>query len=533
MPTTTTVVVKEIEIKPFDISELTDTTVSGSGVLDKLLTTLRHNLEEEFDQGRISGSEFAQVFTDLYQATLTGAISYSMSRHKLAYELTNLENEGLLTAARIRELEENLKKIPLEMAHLTAQTEAVTADTNLRLPAEVANLGKQGELLTQQVLESEYRVVNMLPKELEQIDAQIVHLTSQGDLVKAQTLQVTTETTTKIPAEVSNIMAQSSLTTTQKDSVIQEMTKIPVEIEVLQAQKAQVSTETLLIEENIKRAIAELAKTPVEVEILRKQALQIDAETAFTGKRADQITAELDKIPLELSLLEKQITQSTSTIAQIDANTDRVVKETLQKLPIEVANLGKQGVHMDAETALTTNQSALSAAQASKVPVEIEYTQAQIAHMSKQNLILEKDLDLKQGQLLIQIQEIEIAKQNLEISKQELEIKREQIETAKATTASSLAQAKLYDEKVITEKAQTKAGIAEVGSVINLNNQVLQAQSDGYKRDAEQKTAKLFLDTWIASYSDGDREANESNGLFDPNIGKVVAKLLQGINVTI
>lgn len=464
MASSTSVTVKEIEIKPFDISELTDTTVDGSGVLDKLLTTLRNNLNEEFDSGRISGSEFAQVFTELYQSTLTGAISFCMSRHKLAYELSNLENEGLLTAARIRELEENLKKIPLEMAYTTAQTAQVEYTTAAVLPADVANR-----------------------------------------------------------------TAQTLLTTTQKDSLIEEMTKIPVEIEVMQAQKKQIGTETLLVEENIKRVTAELAKTPVEVELLRKQALQIDAETLFTGKRGEQIVAEMEKIPQEILLLQQQIAQSRSTVLQTEANTDRIVKETLTKLPVEIENLAKQGIHMDAETALTKNQSALSAAQATKIPVDIEHTQAQIAHMAKQNLILEKDLDLKHGQLSIQVQELELAKQQLEIAKQDLALKREQIEVSRATTASNLAQAKLYTQKVVTEEAQTKGSVVEEGSVISLNNKVLQAQAEGYKRDAEQKAAKLFLDTWIASYSDGDREASASNGLYDPNIGKVINKLLSGI----
>ena len=101
-----------------------------------------------------------------------------------------------------------------------------------------------------------------------------------------------------------------------------------------------------------------------------------------------------------------------------------------------------------------------------------------------------------------------------------------------ANIRSTDAQASLYEQKVLSERAQTVATAAEPGSVLGLNKQVLEAQRDGFLRDSEQKAAKLYLDSWIIRrQTDEDTQANVDNLLQDKNVGKAMDALLRGIGV--
>ena len=83
-----------VEILPINIAEITQVDLEGAGTLDVLLRSLRLNLTEEYDNNRINGPEYAQVFTDLHVAHLNAAITYAIQRQKLGYELGLLKLEG-------------------------------------------------------------------------------------------------------------------------------------------------------------------------------------------------------------------------------------------------------------------------------------------------------------------------------------------------------------------------------------------------------------------------------------------------------
>src|SRR5699024_6423465 len=118
------------------------------------------------------------------------------------------------------------------------------------------------------------------------------------------------------------------------------------------------------------------------------------------------------------------------------------------------------------------------------------------------------------------------AKQLL-LSEAELEVKRQEIQVQLAAIDSQRAQAELYGQKVMTEKAQTEGDVAKPGSVLGANVAVLMAQADGYKSDKLQKTTKILVDTWnVRRNSDDGTEANVQNQLHDANIGVAVDGLL-------
>lgn len=85
-------------------------------------------------------------------------------------------------------------------------------------------------------------------------------------------------------------------------------------------------------------------------------------------------------------------------------------------------------------------------------------------------------------------------------------------------------------QKVVTERAQTQGSGVDPDSVIGKQKNLYQAQTDGFKRDAEQKAAKLMADTWSSRrMTDEATVADGTNMLADVVVGRAINKMLQGV----
>lgn len=162
--------------------------------------------------------------------------------------------------------------------------------------------------------------------------------------------------------------------------------------------------------------------------------------------------------------------------------------------------------------------------------------------LQKDKAGLERDL-LAQQILLAQVEvqkaqaELAILEQGLpkitaEIAvlvAQECKLRAEYDLTVK-NTEKTTAEIDLLGQKTATERAQTQNIGVDANSVIGKQRALYQAQTDGFARDAEQKAAKLLVDTWSARrMSDEATSANADNKLQDVTIGRVVEKVLTGV----
>lgn len=89
----------------------------------------------------------------------------------------------------------------------------------------------------------------------------------------------------------------------------------------------------------------------------------------------------------------------------------------------------------------------------------------------------------------------------------------------------------LLAQKVVTERAQVTSMGVDDNSVVGKQKLLYSAQTDGFKRDAEQKAAKVMVDTWnVRRTTDPDSAAADgTNKLSDAFVGQAVAKLLSGV----
>ena len=319
-----------------NITDVTTGVIDGTGVLDKLLTTMTAHLTAQYEKRRITGVEYATLYLGAYQATLQQALALTLAKETQAYEIKNLDWEAKLKEAQynlaVKQLEaatyELNTKTPIEVDNLSKEgvilakqasnldidaalknKELDTATYNLttRLPVEVANLTKQGlsteaetALKTTQNATAAYVLSTQLP-------AEVVNLTKQGLLITAQTAMSTKELetatynlTNRVPAEVAGITKQNTLldgqaTLQTKEGTLKDLeatlvaTKTTGEV----ANTASTNKQTELYERKRLTEVAQLDGTGIlPGSVLDSQRDLLEAQTLGLERDAKQKVAK-------------------------------------------------------------------------------------------------------------------------------------------------------------------------------------------------------------------------------------------------
>lgn len=150
-----------------------------------------------------------------------------------------------------------------------------------------------------------------------------------------------------------------------------------------------------------------------------------------------------------------------------------------------------------------------SSLEAEKVKAEVELVQAQ------KELVAQQVLNAVAEHAVLVAQECKL---------------RAEYDMTKEGTLRSQAETALLNQKLVTERAQTAEMGVEEGSVIGRQKNLYKAQTDGYLRDAEQKTADLMIKSWATRRTtDEGTVADATNMLHDAAVGRAVNKLLAGV----
>lgn len=146
-----------------------------------------------------------------------------------------------------------------------------------------------------------------------------------------------------------------------------------------------------------------------------------------------------------------------------------------------------------------------------------------------QFLLAEQRTDLE-AQLLEQ-QIINAGKEGLVLDAQKCKLDAE-FDLINEQRLKAVAETAVLNQKKITEQAQTSGTGVDSDSVIGKQKTLYTHQADGFLRDAEQKGARLLVDTWNTRRMTDETGtgANADNQLDDIFVGRAVSKVLTGIN---
>ena len=204
---------------------------------------------------------------------------------------------------------------------------------------------------------------------------------------------------------------------------------------------------------------------------------------------------------------------------------------TRLQLENDVLELQKIGLELDNDTK-SYNLKFLLPAQKANTEAQTANVAASTSKLIEETKLLPVQLLLAQEELALTKEKILQAKEETLLSKEKLKLAAEEVLLAKEKIKLAYEELALAKQRVITEQAQTDPSVIKVGSVIDKTNKVLDQQVLGFQRDAEQKVAKMLIDTWVVRRNTDDAEdANTTNKLNNDYIGKAVTKLLSGIDV--
>ena len=94
-----------------NLTNLTDATVigNGTGIFDKLMQIVNLHITEQFDEGRVTGGDYAQVYLGSLQTVLQQAIQFLLQEQQA-------DKQAELIALQIQEVAENLDLIAARTA---------------------------------------------------------------------------------------------------------------------------------------------------------------------------------------------------------------------------------------------------------------------------------------------------------------------------------------------------------------------------------------------------------------------------------
>ena len=256
-------------------------------------------------------------------------------------------------------------------------------------------------------------------------------------------------------------------------------------------------------------------------EAANKAAL-VDAQVRLTEAQIALAEAELAREVLNKELIEAQIRKIDREIESADVADAHVVAQT-NMITAQTANVSKEGLILD-------NQLTVSAK-------EIEKITADISMLGKQELNVVADTAIKTQQKLNMAEQLKQITAETAKATQELQnliaqecLLRAQYDLTVVNKLQATAQTSLIQQKQATERAQIVETGVDENSVIGRQKTLYKAQADGFQRDAEQKAAKLLVDSWsVRRTTDSGTVADSTNMLNDATVGRMVTKLLTGV----
>jgi hypothetical protein len=246
-----------------------------------------------------------------------------------------------------------------------------------------------------------------------------------------------------------------------------------------------------------------MANTPTTITLADLTQAKVDGSGAFDTLMRSMVSH------LELEFNKGRL--RGADYAQVYLNALTPVLQNSVVFLLQKDEAANKAALVDAQVRLTEVQILLAEAELERELINKELVQAQVDKLKAETINVKQQLNNLLAEECVLKSQFDINKsQNLQV----------------------VAQTSLVNQKVATEKAQTSGVGIEPTSVIGKQISLYDAQAKGFVRDAEQKAAKIMIDSWnVRRTTDVGTVADATNQLSDPNVGRAVTALLAGVGV--
>ena len=188
------------EVTRISNSELTTTTLDGTGTFDVLMRGFKAHLKEEYNQSRITGAEYTKAYTALVESAMAQGVQFLLGKDASFWQAMS---------AQIQAITAKLQLETARVRHTTAQLEALNQEATFALTKmRLANENMQyciGKFNPEQMLPAQktglehnnsialFNLQTMLPQQHEL-------LVEQTEVQRAQTLDTRSDGITVVGA---------------------------------------------------------------------------------------------------------------------------------------------------------------------------------------------------------------------------------------------------------------------------------------------------------------------------------------------
>ena len=331
--------------------------------------------------------------------------------------------------------------------------------------------------------------------------AQTLVADKQAELVCNQT-QTEIQQTLIAKENVENTKAERDLIISNKNKVLKETLLVDVQIDL--AQKDLV----------LKDLAAEQATASIAHTIAQKNA--VEANTTLIPQQLKKLIAETDVVKHQGAKLLRDIAQSLLLDDKIKAEITAAQKN-LDLIDQQILNMINEVAKSKEEIELVKAQVVVAQEEVKQMILRGQKVKAETNVIIKQLLIMEEEIK----KLIEEVQLVTANKLNVEATTELVSYQGIKVQS----------ESKLIDQKTATEVAQTEDTVegAPVNGLVGRQKDLYFAQTEGFKRDAEQKAAKIIVDTWNVRRTSDETLIGDPAGLGDSSVAQFVGALKAGI----
>lgn len=199
-----------------ELTKLTNTSLppesgSGSGVFDVLIQVVEKHIKDQYDTGRILGSDYANVYLGSMQSVLSESINFLLNEQQadkqadliseqINSEIKNNEPGGLIDLEK-RKAQEEIDLIIARTASEYEKIDASIANTtraDLHNGRVISKLDEEISMVIAQRTDQEYITDNLRPREVEKVEEEIDLLQSRDLEQIAATIRLDAESAEKV-----------------------------------------------------------------------------------------------------------------------------------------------------------------------------------------------------------------------------------------------------------------------------------------------------------------------------------------------
>jgi hypothetical protein len=319
-----------------------DPNPNTSGFFVELMTSINAYVKGEYDSGRITGAEYANVYLGAMQSALTQAVQYA------AQKATNDAQAALLTAQKAQ-VEAETTKVTAETSNVTKQgiildKQALGLDKDIvlkdaqisQINTEIDKSKAETAILAEKLIGETYTVNSLMPAQLAESEAKTASLQAEASKVEAEKLLMSA----KAVSEVSNkalIDAQVSKVAQENQLVAQQVTTEQTKRELLDAQRNDTVANLAVKTAEVNKTTAEIALMNAKVATETVQPDAVKATTELTRAKAATEVSNRDSLAAQSKLYKTQAAafKGKQSLDAVSKMIDGVTMLTTSKVPPE------------------------------------------------------------------------------------------------------------------------------------------------------------------------------------------------------